>query len=254
MANNILLKVNKLSMRYGKNEVLTDVTFEVESGDYIGIVGPNGSGKTTLMKGLLGLLPLSDGEINYTERDKAIQHFGYLPQKIIVGDRLFPAKVREIVGIGLLGTKKMPQVLNKEDKIKIDEILDRLSILHLRDKRLADLSGGQQQRVLLARAMVNNPKLLILDEPTSALDPKVREDFYQLISELNVNEGTTILLVSHDIGSIGKYTKKMMYLDRGLVFFGDYDAFCKSSDMTSYFGHSAQHQFCWRHTDGSCCQ
>jgi zinc transport system ATP-binding protein len=254
MENNIILKVDNLSMRYGRNEVLTNVSFAVEKGDYIGIVGPNGSGKTTLMKGLLGLLPCSEGQIQYAERDKSVQLFGYLPQKIIVGDRLFPAKVREIVGIGLIGNKPLPQFLNKEDKIRIDGILERLSILHLRDKRLADLSGGQQQRVLLARAMVNGPKLLILDEPTSALDPKVREEFYDLIGELNTNEGTTIMLVSHDIGSIGKYTKKMMYLDRGLVFFGDYEAFCKSSDMTSYFGHSAQHQFCWRHTDGACCQ
>lgn len=230
------------------------MNFAVESGDYIGIVGPNGSGKTTLMKGLLGLLPFSEGQIRYTETQKGLQLFGYLPQKILVGDRLFPAKVQEIVGIGLMGTKAFPKIINKDDKKRIDAILDRLSILHLKNKRLSDLSGGQQQRVLLARAMVNSPKMLILDEPTSALDPKVREDFYMLIGELNRKEGTTILLVSHDIGSIGKYTKKMMYLDRKLVFFGDYDAFCKSPDMTAYFGHSAQHQFCWRHTDGSCCQ
>lgn len=241
-------------MKYGKNEVLTQVNFAVEKGDYIGIVGPNGSGKTTLMKGLLGLLPVSNGTIQYAEKDKGVQLFGYLPQKILVGDKLFPAKVREIVGIGLLGTKPFPKLLSREDKKRIDAILDRLSILHLRDQRLSNLSGGQQQRVLLARAMVNGPQMLILDEPTSALDPRVREAFYSLIGELNSQEGTTVLLVSHDIGSIGKYTKKMMYLDRQLVFYGDYETFCKSPDMTSYFGHSAQHQFCWRHTDGSSCQ
>ena len=251
MVNNILLKVNDLTMRYGSHEVLTNVNFEVIKGDYIGIVGPNGSGKTTLMKGLLGLLPLAEGQIIFEEKTKNMQRFGYLPQNIIVSDRLFPAKVKEIVGIGLIGTKGYPKIINKQDKIRIDTILNRLSILHLRDKRLGDLSGGQQQRVLLARAMVNEPQLLILDEPTSALDPKVREDFYQLIKALNQNENMTIMLISHDVASIGKYTKKMMYLDRQLVFYGDYKTFCESPDMTTYFGHSAQHQFCWRHTDES---
>ena len=253
MENKTMLQVKNLVMRYGRNEVLTNVSFDVTKGDYIGIVGPNGSGKTTLMKGLLGLLPCAEGQIIYPNRTKGVQHFGYLPQKILVSDRLFPAKVREIVGIGLIGTKSFPKLINRHDKMRIDKILERLSILHLGNQRLGDLSGGQQQRVLLARAMVNEPQILILDEPTSALDPKVREDFYQLIGDLNHNEGMTILLVSHDVGSIGKYTKKMMYLDRQLIFYGDYEAFCKSPDMTAYFGHSAQHQFCWRHTDGSDC-
>lgn len=254
MESNTVLQVKNLVMRYGRNEVLTNINFEVEKGDYIGIVGPNGSGKTTLIKGLLGLLPSYEGEIIYPDKAKGVQHFGYLPQKILVNDRLFPARVSEIVGIGLIGTKAFPQFIHKKDKEKIEHILDRLSILHLKNEKLGDLSGGQQQRVLLARAMVNDPRLLILDEPTSALDPKVREDFYQLIAELNQKEGMTILLVSHDIGSIGKYTKKMMYLDRELVFFGDYEEFCKSTDMTAYFGHAAQHQFCWRHTDESNCK
>lgn len=250
MESSILLKVKNLSMRYGRNEVLTNINFEVEKGDYIGIVGPNGSGKTTLMKGLLGLLPIGEGRIDYIHKRKDVQNFGYLPQNIIVNDRLFPAKVREIVGIGLIGNKGFPKFIDREDKVRIDKILDKLSILHLRENRLGDLSGGQQQRVLLARAMVSEPELLILDEPTSALDPNVREDFYQLIGELNQKEGMTILLVSHDVGSIGKYTKKMMYLDRELIFYGDYKSFCESSDMTAYFGHRVQHNSSWRYTDG----
>ncbi len=105
--------------------------------------------------------------------------------------------------------------------------------------------------------MVNNPEVLILDEPTSALDPKVREDFYDLLRKLNEEEQTTILLVSHDVGSIGKYTNKMLYLDQRLVFFGDYENFCKSEDMTDYFGFQSQHKMCWRHghdesVDASC--
>jgi zinc transport system ATP-binding protein len=114
------------------------------------------------------------------------------------------------------------------------------------------LSGGQQQRVLLARAMVSSPKLLVLDEPTSALDPSIREGFYELLTTLNKDDNVTILLVTHDIATVGKYTNKMLYLDRKLHFYGDYEEFCKSKRMTEYFGNITQHQICWRHMNGKC--
>lgn len=250
---NSILSVKNLTMKYGRNEILSNINFEVEEGDYIGIVGPNGSGKTTLMKGLLDILPLYKGEINFNEKITGRNHnIGYLPQKAITNGKLFPAKVNEIVSIGLLGSKRMPKLISKRDYEKVDIVLEKLKISDLKDKKIGNLSGGQQQRVLLARAMVSSPKILILDEPTSALDPKIREEFYELINELNVKERVTLLLVSHDVSSIGKYTKKMLYLDRRLVFYGDYDEFCKSKEMTEYFGFFSQHQLCWRHENGKC--
>lgn len=249
---NNILSVQNLTMKYGRNEVLSSISFEVGAGDYVGIVGPNGSGKTTLMKGLLGLLPPSEGKIQFGDKPKGTSFIGYLPQKAVMNDRLFPAKVKEIVSIGLLGNKRLPKIITKTDFDKIDSILEKLKISDLKDRKIGDLSGGQQQRVLLARAMVSSPQMLILDEPTSALDPKIREEFYELISGLNREDGVTVLLVSHDVGSIGKYTKKMLYLDRRLVFYGSYEEFCKSKEMTEYFGFFAQHHFCWRHADGKC--
>ena len=130
---------------------------------------------------------------------------------------------------------KRQKILNKEDQTKIDDILNRLNIMPLKNKRIGDLSGGQQQRVLLARAMVNKPEVLILDEPTSALDPRVREDFYKLIHEINTVDGTTILLVSHDLGSVQKYAKRMLVLDREVVFYDEVSKF------TSSFGHDHFH-------------
>jgi zinc transport system ATP-binding protein len=249
---NNILSVQNLTMKYGRNEVLSSISFEVKAGDYTGIVGPNGSGKTTLMKGLLGLLTPTEGKIQFGYNLKGNRFIGYLPQKAVMNDRLFPAKVKEIVSIGLLGNKRIPQIITKKDIEKIDIILEKLKISDLKDRKIGDLSGGQQQRVLLARAMVSSPQMLILDEPTSALDPKIREEFYELISGLNKEEGVTVLLVSHDVGSIGKYTRKMLYLDRKLVFYGSYEEFCKSKEMTEYFGFFAQHHFCWRHADGKC--
>jgi zinc transport system ATP-binding protein len=248
----IILDVENLNMRYGKHQVLSDVSFTVLQGDYIGIAGPNGSGKTTLIKGLLGLLPVENGAVIYGSEIATDHPIGYLPQTAVSADAYFPAKVREVVSLGLLSNKRGMGYLTKADHAKIDRILEKLNILPLRNKKIGQLSGGQRQRVLLARAMVNSPKLLILDEPTSALDPKMREEFYDLIGLLNREDQVTILLVTHDMGSLGKYTRKLLYLDRRIIFFGSYDAFCQSEEMTKYFGLFTQHQFCWRHEDGIC--
>lgn len=220
MSNQVI--VDAVSVRYGSHIVLDQVSFIIQKGDYIGLVGANGSGKTSLVKALLGLVPLDHGIVKFENPN---MKKGYLPQIALTNDSLFPAEVNEIVGIGLLSKKKRPKIITKADKIQIDDILERLKITDLKHKRIGDLSGGQQQRVLLARAMVNKPELLILDEPTSALDPRVREDFYSLIHEINTVDGTTVLLVSHDLGSVQKYARKMLVLDREVVFFDEVSLF-----------------------------
>ena len=244
----MIVGVQHLDVYYGQQHVLDDVTFDVEAGDYVGIVGPNGSGKTTLVKALLGLVAASGGQI--TLSDAAAAAIGYLPQRNPSQDLVFPGTVREIVATGLLNRKRHPRFFHKGDTVSIDLVLERLKITELQHKKIGSLSGGQYQRALLARAMVNDPALLILDEPASALDPAIREDFYTLLTGLN-DSGVTILLVSHDVSTIGKYTSKMLYLDRSLIFYGSYEDFCKSEAMTEQFGHIAQHQMCWRH-DGAC--
>ncbi len=244
-----LLKINNLSIKKNQQSILADISLTVNEGDYIGLVGPNGSGKTTLVKALVGLEKDFEGSINhYVKRDK----IGYLPQKIFHNEKSFPANVREIVASGVIAGKKFPRIINKEDKKNIDEIMENLDISKFENNKIGELSGGQQQRVLLARALINKPSLLILDEPTSALDPKVRSQFYNILNDINKNKKVAIILVSHDVGSIGKYTSKMLYIDRKVIFFGTYEKFCKSDEMTEYFGFVSQHQFCWRHKDGKC--
>ena len=243
-----ILSVEDLNVSYGKHRVLEDISFSLDKGDYVGIVGPNGSGKTTLVRTLLGLIEADSGKIHFGNGLELARHkIGYLPQIAITTDSLFPAKVCEIVEMGLLVQKKFPKILHKEDKGKVDRILKELGISDLKNQKIGQLSGGQQQRVLLARAMVGDPEILILDEPTSALDPKIRAEFYTMIKALNQKKQVTVLLVSHDIGSIGQYTNKMLYLDHKLIFFGDYKDFCHSNDMTDYFGFETQHKMCWQH-------
>jgi zinc transport system ATP-binding protein len=128
-----------------------------------------------------------------------------------------------------------------------DDAMRLMDVLDIKNKLIGDLSGGQQQRVLVARAIVNEPELLILDEPTTALDPETREKFFHTLQELNQNKKVTIILITHDIGSIGKYASKLLYLDKRIIFYGSFEDFCSSADMESYFGEFAQHLICHRH-------
>lgn len=210
-----VLTVNNLSVKYGRHEVLKDINFEVQIGDYICIIGPNGAGKSTLVKAILGLIEPSQGEIKLEN-----PIIGYLPQKTYSTDKAFPATVKEIVSLGLLGTKKHPKLININDKEKIDIILKKLHISDLKNRKIGSLSGGEQQRVLLARAIVNNPSILILDEPTSALDPEFKKEFNDIIHQLNKKDNVTILLITHDNSSIKQHSNKIMYVNREIIYYG----------------------------------
>jgi zinc transport system ATP-binding protein len=159
----------------------------------------------------------------------------------------FPATVAETVGLGLLSLKRFPRRLNRQDRKTVDAVLEELGIYDIRSKLIGELSGGQQQRALLARALVNNPELLILDEPTAALDPETRERFYHMIADINRSRGVTVLLITHDTGVIGQHASKMLYLDKRMLFYGSFDDFCHSPEMSSLFGEHSQHLMCHRH-------
>jgi zinc transport system ATP-binding protein len=239
-----IVEAVNVSVKYGQTEAISGITIAIKPGDYIGIVGPNGSGKTTFVKAMLGLVPLSEGKFVFGVKPVKI---GYLPQRTSALDPKFPASVSEVISHGLLSEKKFPRRINSADKRRIDEIASMLGIETLKNRNVGSLSGGQQQRVLLARALVNKPEIIILDEPTNALDPHIRENFYELLSKLNAETQTTILLITHDAGNIGNHARKFLYIDRKLIFFGSFNEFCASCEMTEYFGPYAQHYICKRH-------
>lgn len=246
-----IVSTELLSCSYREGKVLENISFAVQRGDYVGIVGPNGSGKSTLIKALLGLITISAGSAalfgtslpDFCDWSKV----GYLPQSLNLVNPVFPATVHETVGLGLLSLKRFPKRLNRSDNDKICMILDELGISDLRHKLIGELSGGQLQRVLLARAIVNDPELLVLDEPTAALDPETRGRFYAMIADINRSRGVTVLLVTHDSGAIGEYASKMLYLDKKILFYGSFDEFCCSPEMSSLFGEHSQHLMCHRH-------
>ncbi len=220
---NNALTVENLNVKFGHFEVLKNISFSVEIGDYISIVGPNGAGKTTLAKTLLGLIPNYSGEIILFNNK-----IGYLPQKAFTTDRNFPATVSEIVSIGLLGSKKHPKLITATDHIKINQALEKLHICELKDRKIGLLSGGEQQRVLLARAMVNSPSILILDEPTSALDPSFKKEFNQILKTLNIEDKVTILHVTHDISGLENSSNKILYINQNIIYYGNSENYVPS--------------------------
>jgi zinc transport system ATP-binding protein len=246
-----ILDINGLNCSYNGMEVLSNISFRVSAGDYVGIVGPNGSGKSTLVRTVLGLTGSFSGKVNIfgSPLDSFSQwhRIGYLPQRIKLFNPNFPGTVEEIVKLGLLTEGREASILPVNRKEAIYSALEMMGIAHLKKRLIGDLSGGQQQRVLLARAMVNRPEILILDEPTTALDPETREHFYSLVEEVNRKEGTTVILVTHDTWSIGKYATRFLYVDKRIIFDGSFDDFCHSEEMTAFFGEHAQHLICHRH-------
>jgi zinc transport system ATP-binding protein len=245
-----VLKVADLRCRYNSADVLRDISFHVHAGDYLGIVGPNGSGKSTLIRAVLGLVP-GQGSVDIfgtpLQQFRDWQRVGYLPQRLKFADPHFPGTVEEIVRLGLLAGKRFPKRTSRSDDEAVARTMELLGIGPIRRSLIGELSGGQQQRVLLARAVVGVPDLLILDEPTTALDPETRGNFYSLLHDLNRKQRTTIILVTHDTWSIGRYATRFLYLDKKVVFDGTFDEFCQSAEMTEFFGEYAQHQICHRH-------
>jgi zinc transport system ATP-binding protein len=247
----VVLNVKDLDVKYRSGYALKNVSFSVHAGDYVGVAGPNGAGKTTLIKAILGLVKHSKGTIelfgNCIHSFEEWFKVGYLPQSVTTFNPLFPATVAEVVRLGLLSREKFPKRFSSGDKQKVNDALDLLSIRNLEHKLVSNLSGGQQQRVFLARALVASPELLILDEPGTALDPQVRENFFRLLKELNVTKGVTVLLITHDLSDLGRNATKLLYLDREVVFFGNFDTYCHSPKMSHYFGEHAKHIICHQH-------
>ena len=219
-----LLTIQNLSLGYDSHAIIEDLSFTVNSGDYLCIVGENGSGKTTLMKALLNLQAPISGQILMGDGLKK-NEIGYLPQQTIV-QKDFPASVREIVLSGCQGWCGLRPFYNRDEKKLAKQNMERMGISDLSNRCYRDLSGGQQQRVLLARALCATRKVLLLDEPVSGLDPKVTAQMYALIADLN-REGITILMISHDIAAAVRYASHILHIGT-TVFYGTRDAYLES--------------------------
>lgn len=207
-----LLEIRSLSVKYGNNSALQDVNFDIYNNDFIGIIGPNGGGKTTLMKCILGLLKPSTGHIKYYFNQEKYP-IGYLPQ-VHQFDNRFPMSVLDMVLSGISNNKFFPPGISWRIRKKAQELLNSVGIGDLAKRSIGELSGGEMQRAFLCRAIIADPKLLILDEPNTYVDNKFEHDLYDKLRELN--KRMAILLVSHDVGTITYFIKSIACINRKL--------------------------------------
>jgi zinc transport system ATP-binding protein len=222
-----LASLEHVCFSYGGEQVLHEVDLRIDQGDFLGIIGPNGGGKTTLLRILLGLARSECGHVRLFGTDirdfREWHRIGYVPQKAVAFESRFPATVAEVVLSGRVGRTGLGRPFRAADRRAVADALETAGMAEFRDRLIGRLSTGQQQRVFIARALANQPALLVLDEPTVGVDPEAQEQFYGLLRRLNREGGTTLILVSHDVSVIAKEVTQLACLNRTLVFHGSPD-------------------------------
>jgi len=216
----LALDISNLTVYYGEDCALKDISLQVEEREFLGIIGPNGGGKTTLLKAILGLVQPESGEIRIygAAGTTARRSIGYVPQ-FSRFDRRFPISVEEVVLMGRLAGRSpwFLQFTNADRKL-VDDLLERLEIAELKKRQIGQLSGGQLQRVLIARALAVEPRMLILDEPTASVDSASKTRIYEILKELN--QEMTILIVTHDLSAVSSNIDRIACLNQQLYYHG----------------------------------
>lgn len=239
-----IVEIKDLNFTYERQRVLEDINITIEQGSFLGLVGPNGSGKTTLLKCLLGLLKPQQGEIKLfgqqIHKFKNWHEIGFVSQKANSFNTGFPASVFEVVSSGLTSRLGMFKFMSKQDRIKVYEAIEAVGLSAFTKRNIGEMSGGQQQRAFIARAIVSKPKLLILDEPTVGVDARTVQNFYDMLLTLNKDLGITLILVTHDIGTITDKVSHVACINKHLHFHGNSKEFetLKENEMSDFYGHS----------------
>ncbi|MBN2398873.1 MAG: metal ABC transporter ATP-binding protein [Candidatus Aminicenantes bacterium] len=224
-----ILEVKNLSVRFAGNTALDHVSFTIEKDAIIAVIGPNGSGKTTLLKAILGLVPYH-GEIRLfasTVR-QVLPQLGYVPQRFAF-DTTFPLTVEEFINLTCRNPEKLP----------VGGVLEETGMKDFKGKMIGELSGGQLQRVLLAHAMLHRPRILFLDEATSGIDVEGLSDFYSTIHRLNREHGVTVMMVSHEISMVYKFSDRIICLNRDLISHGETKTALTGEVLKKLYGDNA---------------
>ena len=199
-----LISFDHATLGYGRRAVLSDLTFDIPEGDFLGIVGPNGAGKTTILRAILGTLDPMAGSVTIAPDLR----FGYVPQRDSV-DYNFPLKVIDVVLMGRYDRVGLGRRPTKVDRDLAFQSLEHVGISGLADRPLGALSGGQKQRTLIARALVGQPTVLILDEPTNGMDLVATTQILGLVRELHERDNLTVLMVSHALNEVANYVDRI---------------------------------------------
>jgi len=241
-----LVEFENVSFQYEYTHVLKNISLRIEEGDFLALLGPNGSGKSTLLKLLLGLLKPMSGEIKLFEESaktfKQRELIGYVSQKSNAFNSGFPATVFEVVRSGLVKKtglfKRYPQDANE----RVMRSLEAVGMQDFANRNIGQLSGGQQQRVFIARALIGEPKLLILDEPTVGIDHENVQAFYDMLAKLNNDLGMTMILVTHDVDTVSNRITHVACLNQTIHFHGYKNEFDSISQDTldKWYGHAVR--------------
>ncbi len=237
-----VVEIENLTVQYPDVKALDNVSFEVNQGDFLGIIGPNGAGKSTLFDAMLGLNTKYKGTIKFFGEDirkskSYLKEIGYVPQKPIF-EKNFPVTVTDVIRMGLR---------DESDENKIDKILQQLWIHELQYRRIGELSGGQQQRVFIAKALITNPKVLILDEPVTGIDQQSIDLFYSILRELNSKQKITIIWSSHDLDAVNQLANHVACLNRTLFFHGESEKFFSDDELVKQYSEASMQEHMHHH-------
>ncbi|MEN6567379.1 MAG: ABC transporter ATP-binding protein [Veillonellales bacterium] len=217
---------------YPNNLVLEQFDFKVTLGDFVSMIGPNGAGKSTVLKLCVGLLKPTSGQVKIlgepVDQFRNWKHVAYVPQNPL-RERSFPVTVTEVVAMGRVAARGMGRDLKRADREIVDHSLELVGMYEHKREMIGRLSGGQQQRIMLARALAAQASILVLDEPTTGIDSMATDAIYSLLQEQNTSSGTTILVVSHDVEGIARYSSKMVKVDKGIEYYGAAETFRRTS-------------------------
>lgn len=244
MAARPIVEIRDLSLKYANGVIaLQGINLEVSPKDFIALIGPNGAGKSTLLKVILGLLKPTSGTMalfGCSDLSKNLKYVGYVPQSAQARDPNLPFNVYETVMLGRTPLKGLFHGMSAKDREKVDEALKMFGIFELKNRKIGQLSGGQSQRVFLAKAMVAEPKLLLLDEPTSGVDASSKKEFYDILERLNKETDLTVILSSHDIGVITKIANRILCINRSQFFCGKDEDFSAETEIPKMYEHPVE--------------
>jgi zinc transport system ATP-binding protein len=240
------IELHNVSFQYDQNIVLKNISLQVKQGDFLAVLGPNGSGKSTLLKIILGLLKPTSGTVDLfgvKSRDfKKREWLGYVSQKSNAFNTGFPATVYEVVQSGLVKKTGLFKNFPKDSFQRVEKALNSVGMIDFMNQSIGELSGGQQQRVFIARALVAEPKCLILDEPTVGIDHQHVQSFYNMLAELNREQNLTLILVTHDVDTVSSKISHVACLNQTIHFHGFKNEFNQLSDedRQAWYGHSVR--------------
>ena len=226
-----LVRFEHATLGYARRVVLSDLSFEIPEGDFLGLVGPNGAGKTTILRAILGSLKPLSGVVEV----RSGLRFGYVPQRDSV-DYGFPLKVIDVVMMGRYDRIGLARRPTNDDRDRAMKALAHVGIAKLADRELSALSGGQKQRALIARALVGEPTILVLDEPTNGMDLVSTTQILSLVRWLHERDKLTVLMVSHALNEVANYVNRIALTMEGAFRIGSVDEIVTEKTLTHMYG------------------